>query len=323
MFHVDLFLKELERLRFRPATISEYRRLLFQFFGYCADHGIGTAGKVTADLIMQYCDISPDNTPVTETAHHMMSRLRRYFRFLHEKGLIFSSPFHSVNLPRCCRHHHPALELSDIRNRISALSEADPFTVRSRAILELAYSSALRPQEIRKVRISEINAQKGLLFVSHSKGGTERWVPVGVAALERIGIYLDEVRPRYCNGKSEDYVFISHRGGAPLSSWGLRRAVVDALTRSGRKPLAPYSVRATAATHLLESGMNLTHISALLGHEDVKSTQVYLHIRRLNLAQQLREKHPRNRMIKSNYTENEYERRVLHQSIRGIPEDAK
>ena len=296
MFHVDLFLKELERLRFRPSTIYEYRRLLFRFFSYCAENGIGTAGKVTADLVGQYCSIEPGSSPVTEAAHHLMSRLRRYFRFLHEEGLIFSSPFHSVNLPRCYHRHHPALRLSDIRDRISALAPGDPFTIRARAMLEIAYSSALRPQEIRKVRISEINAQKGLLFVSHSKGGTERWVPVGVAALERIGIYLDEVRPRYCTGKSEDYVFISHRGGAPLSSWGLRRAVVDALTRSGKKPLAPYSIRATAATHLLEAGMNLTHISTLLGHEDVRSTQVYLRIRKRNLAEQLQEKHPRYRM---------------------------
>ena len=296
MFHVDLFLKELERLRFRPSTIYEYRRLLFQFLSYCADQGIGTSGKVTADLVGQYCGIKPDSAPVTEAAHHQMSRLRRYFRFLHEEGLVFASPFHSVNLPRCYHRHHPALRLSDIRDRISALPPGDPFTIRSRAILELAYSSALRPQEIRKVRISEIDTRKGLLFVSNTKGGTERWVPVGVSALEWIGIYLDEVRPRYCNEKSEDFVFISHRGGTPLSSWGLRRAVTDALTRSGKKPLVPYSVRASAATHLLEAGMNLTHISTLLGHEDVKSTQVYLHIRRRNLARQLQDKHPRNRM---------------------------
>ncbi len=121
---------------------------------------------------------------------------------------------------------------------------------------------------------------------------------MGRNALSWIKKYLQEVRPRYIKDKSHSYLFINHKTGERLTVYGVRWAIQECLRRSRIKPIKPYSLRVTSATHLLLNGMNIVYISKLLGHSNIKTTRGYLHVDLQNLKQEINAKHPRVRMEK-------------------------
>jgi len=165
--------------------------------------------------------------------------------------------------------------------------------VKGKAILELAYSSALRPCELYNLKITDINFKRGLIFIRQSKNQKDRIVPVGKTALYWVEKYLREIRPRYIKSKKHGYVFINHKTGEQLTRYGIRYAIRETLRKSGFQPIKPYSLRSTAATALLLNGMSIAYISALLGHTDIKTTQTYLRIKTRDLQHELAHKHPR------------------------------
>ena len=181
---------------------------------------------------------------------------------------------------------------------LSQLRTDTSLCLKGKAMLELAYSSALRPRELYNLKISDIDFKKGLLFLEQSKNRKDRIVPVGSYALHWVKRYLTEIRPRYVKDTREDTVFISHKTGRKLSVWGIRWAIQQTLRLSGFTPFKPYAVRASAATALLVNGMSVAHIRKFLGHTELRTTQIYLNIETREIKKILEERHPRNQLGK-------------------------
>ena len=163
--------------------------------------------------------------------------------------------------------------------------------LRARAILELAYSAALRPREIRMLTFADVDRTKGVIFIEQSKNLKDRIVPVGGSALEWVDRYLTEVRDVITT--TTDRIFVNHKDGGPLSDRGLTWAIAEACRQAGIPTIRMYSMRRSAATNLLEGGMGVVHISRLLGHAFIGTTQTYLQTRERQLARILEANHPR------------------------------
>ena len=118
-------------------------------------------------------------------------------------------------------------------------------------------------------------------------------MPLGTAAMAWINRYLKEVRPGYAREGSEDFVFLSHRSGRPLTVKGLWWALGEAFRRRGLPAIKPYSLRVAAATGLLLGGIKLYPIARMLRHAKLQTTQGYLRVEMVELANVLRCKHPR------------------------------
>ena len=181
----------------------------------------------------------------------------------------------------------------DSRNILARIKTDHPLCIKGKAIIELAYSSALRPREIYNLKITDIDFKKGLLFIEQSKNQKDRIVPVGKSALFWIKKYIKEVRAKYIKDKKHNYVFISHKTGEKLTVFGIRWAIQETLRLSILKPIKPYSLRSTAATALLLNGMSIAYISKFLGHTDIRTTQIYLKVKTVELKNELAQKHPR------------------------------
>jgi len=200
--------------------------------------------------------------------------------------------------PKYPKQSFPTLSEVEIEKILQGIKTDYPLCVKGKAILELAYSSALRPRELYNLKITDIDFKKGLLFIEQSKNKKDRIVPVGKTALFWIEKYITEVRPRYIHNKTHTNVFINHKTGEKLTVYGIRWAIQETLRLSGFKPIKPYSLRSTAATALLLNGMNVAYISKLLGHTDIRTTQIYLHIKTTQLQKELLIKHPRLKLKK-------------------------
>ena len=298
MFYIEEFLNYLKSKQYSFSTLHAYRRELKHFGEYCISYGIEDVKNTAKQMIFRYLATLPGKEIPTKACCNQITRLIKYFRYLEDEGLIFLSPFRDYSLPKYHGKNYPVIEKAEMENILSNMNTDDPLCIKAKAIIELAYSSALRPREIYGLKIPDIEFDRGLLFIEQSKNKKDRIVPVGKTALYWIKRYIREVRPRYIGDNNHSYIFISHRGGEKLTVWGIRWAIQESLLRSGLKPIKPYSLRGTAATQLLLNGMNVVHISKLLGHSRIETTQYYLRVDLKKLKKEIQAKHPRERMEK-------------------------
>jgi len=293
MFYISEFLDSLKGCRYSPKTIREYGYLLRHFQQFCLSVGVQDSTAISEQHVHGYLRSLRNRQIGGKSYYVRVKRLAKYFRYLEQQGHLFLSPFRDV-----CVHNHQKTTLAtlgtgEMERILSGIKTNQSLCLRGKAILELAYSSALRPREIYSLKIPDIDFKKGLLFIEQSKNRKDRIVPVGKEALFWVNRYVSEVRPRYLKNPSNPYVFISHKTGKPLTVWGIRWVVRQTLQRSGFTPIKPSCLRSSAATALLESGMGVMHISKLLGHVEIRTTQLYLNVQTRKLKAVLRQKHPR------------------------------
>lgn len=296
MFHTDLFVDHLRQRGYGYATHKAYEKVLNHFTEYCGARGLSQVTAVRRDTTLGFIRSLGQPDRMTKATLQKISRLRAYLRFLEEKGFIFESPLRGYALPEIPEAHYPVLAQEKVNAILTGIRSENALCDKARAILELAYSSALRPRELYSLRLSDIDYQRGTLFLEQSKGSKDRVVPVGRRALSLLHHYIHTVRPRYLKGKTHDYVFVNHHTGEPLTVYGIRWAIQEALRRSGLAPVKTYSLRGTAATHLLHAGMGVLPISRMLGHQSVRTTLYYLRVPLRELTRELAAKHPRRRM---------------------------
>jgi integrase/recombinase XerD len=195
--------------------------------------------------------------------------------------------------PRFVKGSFPVLSKKEIDHILNNIKATTPFLIKGRAIIELMYSSGLRPKEVCNLQLTDIDYNEGILFIEQSKGKKDRIVPVGKKALYWIEKYIKEVRSQYLRQHLNNYVFIGKNTGRQFSCYIVRYMIQRTLLLCGLKPIKPYSIRGTAATQLLLNGMPVEYIRNLLGHTELRTTQIYLKVERHELDKVLKEKHPR------------------------------
>lgn len=165
---------------------------------------------------------------------------------------------------------------------------------RDRCIIEMLYSCGLRVSELCNLKLSDLYLDEGFLRVL-GKGGKQRLVPISQKAIDELSLWFDDRCHIDCKPGEEDYVFVSHRRRKHLSRITVfHNLQVYAEAAGITKKISPHTLRHTFATHLLEGGANLRAIQAMLGHESIGTTQLYTHLDRSFLRQQVLEHLPRN-----------------------------
>ena len=298
MFYIEDFLYSLKMKYYSEKTVNAYAIQLHHFIRYFDKKGISQVSSISEEMIREYLDSFGKKSRGSKDFYVKVIRLRKYFEFLEEKTSIFLSPLRNYPNPKFLSHSFPKIDNGKMDSILDSIKPESPFLIRGKAILELAYSSALRPREIYKLKITDIDFKNETLFISQSKGKKDRLVPVGEKALYWISEYIEKVRSRYIKDQKHMYVFISHKTGNPLTVWGLRSAIQDTLRRNGFDPFPPYSLRSASATALFLGGMGIAYIGKLLGHAELRTTQSYLNVRQIRLTEELARKHPRNTFSK-------------------------
>ena len=296
MFHEEDYDHHLATVGHLATTRRAHGYTLTHFRAFLVDHGITDARQVTPGQILGYRRSMEGRDFTPKTVAGELGRLRIYFAFLERERIIFVSPVSSMRMPKNHCGRRPAVAEEELREILDSLATDTPLAIRGKAILELAYSSALRPREIRALKISDIDFAKGILFIEQSKSRKDRLVPVGSVALDWVRQYLEVMRPAAIHDQEHQFVFIGHKTGEPLSREGLVWAVRQTFIHGGVDPIPLSAMRTSAATNLLDAGMDVVHIARLLGHVSLRTTQRYLHTEERKLAAVLKRFHPRVRL---------------------------
>ena len=225
----------------------------------------------------------------------IISGVKSFGRYLQLEGYVEADPTILLEVPRKGRYLPEVLTTGEVDRIIEAAgSKGGHEALRNRAIIELLFSCGLRVSELCQLSFPDLFLEEGYLRVL-GKGSKQRLIPLSPSAIQELKTYLaDPARPTPKRGQ-EQYVFLSRLGKA-ISRITVFVFIKEAAEMAGiTKKIGPHTFRHSFATVLLEGGANLQAIQLLLGHEDVATTEIYTHIDRTKLREQVERYHPRNR----------------------------
>jgi integrase/recombinase XerD len=206
-------------------------------------------------------------SPSRSSFKHMVYGLRYYYRLMgmNKNAIALPSLKKDTKLPVILNHH----ELKELF--------AAPTLLKQRVVLALIYSAGLRGQEVINLRISDIDFQRMTIHIRQSKYKKDRIVPLAQSMAIGLKKYLKAENPHIWlfNGKEPDGRY-SVRG----LSWVMRENLKKT---SITKDVNLHSLRHSYATHLLEQGLNIVTLKDLLGHADITTTMIYLHVAQCDL----------------------------------------
>ena len=156
------------------------------------------------------------------------------------------------------------------------------------------YGCGLRVSELVNLKISNVYFDEEFIKVT-GKGDKERLVPISSSALKHIKIYLEQVRVHNKITKGfEDFIFLN-RSGKSLTRVMIFTIVKQLVEKSGiQKTISPHTFRHSFATHLVNAGADLRVVQDMLGHVSITTTEIYMHLDRSYLHQEIKKFHPRN-----------------------------
>src|SRR5574344_788858 len=207
-------------------------------------------------------------SPSRSSFKHMVYGLRYYYRLLgmNKNAIALPSLKKDTKLPVILNHH----ELKELF--------AAPTLLQQRVVLTLIYSAGLRGQEVINLKISDVDFERRTIHIRQSKYKKDRIVPLADAMAMGLRKYLKAENPHLWlfNGKEPDGRY-SVRG----LSWVMRENLKKT---SITKDVSLHSLRHSYATHLLEQGVNIVTLRDLLGHADITTTMIYLHVAQCDLV---------------------------------------
>ncbi|RIK67606.1 MAG: site-specific tyrosine recombinase XerD [Planctomycetota bacterium] len=276
-----------------PNTIEAYQRDLREFIVELDGRDICSAERIDPLVVRGYLvRLSERKLALSSIARHLVS-VKMFLRFLYFSGVISSDVSALLETPKKWRKLPQTINHRQVDAMLAAPQPGEPFYARDRAILELLYASGIRVSELAALKVSDVNLSVGYLKC-YGKGGKERIVPIGHAAIDAVGEYLRTLRGVLTESVGPvDALFVS-RTGRPMDRTNIWRLVSRAAAAAGiQVPVGPHTLRHCFATHLLEGGADLRVVQELLGHADVATTQIYTHVDNSRLKFLHQRCHPR------------------------------
>ncbi|MBB3702242.1 site-specific tyrosine recombinase XerD [Alloprevotella rava] len=224
----------------------------------------------------------------------ILSGVRSFYKFLVLDGYLEQDPTELLESPKIGKHLPEVLSVEEIDAIQGAINVNTPEGQRDRAAIEVLYSCGLRVSELCNLLLSDLYLDEGFLRVT-GKGNKQRLVPISERAIRELKAWFTFRKFIDIKPGEEDYVFISAARKKHLSRITVFHNIKVYAEQAGiQKTISPHTFRHSFATHLLEGGANLRAIQTMLGHESISTTEIYTHIDRRFLRDQILQHFPRN-----------------------------
>ncbi|MBQ7823717.1 MAG: site-specific tyrosine recombinase XerD [Bacteroidaceae bacterium] len=273
-------------------TIEAYRNDVKKLYEYLDEKELSVTSVKYEDLLLFVECLSELGISARSQAR-IVSGIKSFFQYLQIEKVISADPSELLDTPKLGLHLPVVLNLQEIEALIGSFNEGKAEDQRNRAIFEVLYGCGLRVSELVNLKISQVYMDEEFLLVE-GKGGKQRLVPLSVPAQKAISMYLYDRNLLKVKKGNEDILFLNRRG-AKLT----REMIFTIIKRQCQvcgihKQISPHTFRHSFATHLLEGGANLRAIQEMLGHESIKTTEIYVHMDKDYLRSEILTHHPRN-----------------------------
>src|SRR3989338_7818845 len=248
---------ELKVRNYSPKTIKSYMQCLKDYFSFYQNgvENLNIKNIKTFLLNKQERGYAP------QTINLYLNAIKLFYRDILKKydkiDLKFSKK--TKKLPIILSRN----EIAEIINNV--------YNQKHKLIIAMAYGSGLRVSEVIALKIKDVNLDELTIHLKEAKGKKDR-LTIFPEKLK------DKIRNLIAGKEKKDYVFESERSGK-LTERTAQKIFKQALQRAGIKKEATFhSLRHSFATHLLENGVDVRYVQELLGHTNIRTTQIYTHI---------------------------------------------
>ena len=283
---------KLER-NYSPNTLEAYRHDLGHLLAYCHREEKDVLQMKLEDLQHFAAGIHELGIGPTSQAR-ILSGVRSFYRWLLLDGRIDADPTELLESPRLGEHLPEVLTTAEVDQLEASIDRSKPEGQRNRAIIEVLFSCGLRVSELTHLRLSDLFLDEGYIRVM-GKGSKERLVPISNRAVHELQLWFYDRNLMTIKAGEEDYVFLNRRGAHLTRTMILIMVKRQAEAAGIQKTISPHTLRHSFATALLEGGADLRVIQAMLGHEDIGTTEIYTHIDTTTLREEILQHHPRNK----------------------------
>ena len=279
------FLMWLEERNTSRHTLKHWELYLRYFVNWCDERGLTRPAEVTRPILERYqrhlfLKRKKNGAPLSATTQaSRVTPIRKWFRWLTRNNRVLYNPAADLDLPkveeRLPKH---VLTIEEVERVLNLPDTTTALGVRDRAMLETLYSTGIRRMEIIGLQQRDVDHERGTLMVRQGKGKKDRMIPIGDRALAWVGRYRDEVRPELAIAGDDGTLFLTVMGQA-FSDNRMTQMVRNHVRAAGLGNIGScHLFRHAMATQMLENGADVRFIQAMLGHADIKTTQVYTRV---------------------------------------------
>ena len=282
---MEKHLEALQIQNYSQYTVRNRRVHIGFFVQWCRDRGITEPAEVTRPILEHYQRYlfhyrQKNGKPLTfRSQNTRLVPLRVWFRWMARQRYILHNPASELELPRM-EHRLPkaVLTVTEMEQVLAQPDINDPLGLRDRALMETLYSTGMRRMEVANLKLYELDTERGTVTIRQGKGKKDRVIPIGDRAAAWLDKYVREARPRLVVEPDDRTVFLSNAGEPfcldHLSD--LVRTYVDAADVGKRGSC--HMFRHSMATLMHENGADIRFIQQMLGHADLKTTQIYTQV---------------------------------------------
>ena len=272
-------------------TIKSYRSDLKKFEFYLSKTSAKKLSFIEPEIVREFL-YEQSKKVSAKTQGRIISTLKTFFNFLVLEKLISDSPIENIDYPKIDSKIPLVLSTDEI-DKIISCAFSKKFGLRNQTIIEMMYSCGLRVSEVTEMKISNIFFDESLIKIL-GKGNKERFIPLSSTAKKLLYNYITYNRKNLSQDKqSIDIVFLNNRG-KKLTRVMVYNIINDAaLEAKINKKISPHTLRHSFATHLIENGASIISIQKMMGHENIVTTEKYLHVNKKHLIETMIKFHPR------------------------------
>lgn len=273
-------------------TVEAYTHDIDYLLNYLRNENLKTE-DVKLDNLENFAAVLYEFGIASSSQARILCGVRSFFKYLVISGILKDDPSELLEAPTVGEHLPEVLSTEEI-NRMEAVIDLSKWEgQRNKAIIELLFSCGLRVSELVNLKFNDIFERDKFLRII-GKGDKERLVPISESALHEIKLWLYDRNLMKIKPGEQDYVFLNRRG-AHLTRTMILIMIKRTAEEAGiTKTVSPHTLRHSFATELLKGGADLRAIQEMLGHENIKTTQIYTHIDITTLREEILTHHPRN-----------------------------
>ena len=269
-------------------TVKSYESDLKQYISFLEAEGIKDTKKISGDLVEGFIieqSLSKKGTSLSRMAASIRS-FHQYLSYLYDE----KDPSLNIEVHRGVKSLPGFASVDEINALMASFDDSNPEQLFHHALLELIYSCGMRVSEATSITVNRVDLETGMVRIL-GKGNKERIVPIPRGSIPVLERYLHLVRPVYL--KKNTNLFFINRFGRKVTRESVEKLLRDKCTELGfQAHITPHKLRHSYATHLLQGGADLRAIQEMLGHSDIKTTEIYTHVANRQMFESYARFHP-------------------------------
>ncbi len=287
-------------------TMSHRKRGWQNFFSFLEKNDITDMNQVDEPVLNDYMVFIENAKNIKGKIISVHTRIRylvavkSLFRYLARFKFLKRDPSFCIQLPKTQRGLPTVgMNHSEVSKILKRIHTDTPKAIRDKALIETLYSTGIRSNELRNLKLEDIDYNSGMVRINVPKGGInyQRVVPIGKMALNAISDYITKVRNQQ-DKAGNPYLFLNKAGGQITTTTILIIVKTWKVKARLRKNVVTHSFRVSCATEMLKGKADIKFVQQQLGHVSIGTTERYLRLVPGDLKKIHKQTHPRERRIK-------------------------